>query len=231
MSTCNTFQAGFSAAYDTRIRVRSEGDVAGGCVAWNDDDAKCGLWGGASTVTFFAERGVAYSIYVDSALTSGGEFELVVTCLEASLLSYTASPAKTPTSAEIYEYKFVTQEMTLAEHLDEAAAWGGALASIHSTDEMDYVFQETGYNMMFLGAKRKQGSAASDGSASAWEWLDGSPWDFTEWESGEPNKVEWLNEDAILFGALWPRGWYDVMSTNKHGAVYKRVVEGTKTKF
>jgi len=128
--------------------------------------------------------------------------------------------------------------MNFSDHQNAAAAWGGSVASIHSSEEYNYILKKANSAMYtdvgcffgrcvgwFLGGKRKEGSDAYDGGADAWEWLDGSPWDFAKWAStihgDEPNNDEGQIEDAIVF-CFNGWDWVDLASKKLQGAVYKK---------
>merc|ERR1711957_247789 len=112
--------------------------------------------------------------------------------------------------------------------INAAVAWGGSVASIHSSEEYNYIVKKTSFPIntgaiWYLGGKRKEGSDAYDGSTDAWEWLDGSPWDFTKWDTtngGEPNNFQGEIEDVIV--CCGTRDWLDFPSYNLQKAVYKK---------
>jgi len=86
MSTCHEVTKGAATNfYDSRIRLfRTNTETSEEeCVAGNNDDAGCGIWNKASTVQFQSEPNVLYAVYVDSPRTSGGLFELSVSCVDA----------------------------------------------------------------------------------------------------------------------------------------------------
>ena len=56
------------------------------------------------------------------------------------------------------------------------------LASIHSEEENDFLREITGNtHKVWLGGRR------CCPGCQAFEWSDGTPWDFTDWYRGEPN--------------------------------------------
>ncbi|CAJ0927904.1 unnamed protein product, partial [Mesorhabditis belari] len=81
---------------------------------------------------------------------------------------------------------------------------GGSLTSIHSAEENRIVNEISrigdnvtkGVYFPLIGGKRI-GRGAQD-----WMWLDGTPWDYTNWAAGEPNHgwIEWGNyiEDCLM---------------------------------
>lgn len=81
-------------------------------------------------------------------------------------------------------------------------------ATIRSDDENEFVkviadALPLNDKFMYIGAERK--------SNHAWDWINGEPWDYTNWHSGEPNHI---TEYSV---AMFPRntnldGWADLGS-------------------
>merc|ERR1712142_419035 len=68
---------------------------------------------------------------------------------------------------------------TDAESFCQSWSTGSHLASIHSAEEQKFV-QTTFPQHMWLGGSDK----AKDGT---WVWSDGTPWDYSDWSSGQPD--------------------------------------------
>ncbi|MCE2882924.1 MAG: hypothetical protein LW636_11295 [Planctomycetaceae bacterium] len=90
---------------------------------------------------------------------------------------------------------------------ESALSSGGDLASVSSAAESARIVAlvRGSGDSYFLGGFQPKGSSEPDGG---WEWMDGSPWSFTNWLSGEPND-NGGNEDFL---AALPTGtWNDTM--------------------
>ena len=68
---------------------------------------------------------------------------------------------------------------TDAESFCQSWSTGAHLASIHSAEEQKFV-QTTFPQHMWLGGSDK----AKEGT---WVWSDGTPWDYSDWSSGQPD--------------------------------------------
>ena len=70
-------------------------------------------------------------------------------------------------------------------------AWGGNLASVHSSEEMEFIRSKVPAvrSYYWLGGTWKENSNATDEGANSWEWSDHTPWDYTDWWVNEPNNI------------------------------------------
>ena len=72
----------------------------------------------------------------------------------------------------------------------------GHLATITSQNENEFIVNN--FNMQpnynWLGGFQPDGSAEPDGG---WQWVTGEPWDYTNWNSGEPNDIGDIGEDKL----------------------------------
>ncbi|KAK6754705.1 hypothetical protein RB195_013596 [Necator americanus] len=87
------------------------------------------------------------------------------------------------------QYGFFDHEASFDEAEEICVHYGGHLVSIHSQAENDFVHSMTypltshSYNeMVWLGGRR-----ASPPFDNQWTWTDGSPFDYTNWDDGEPD--------------------------------------------
>jgi hypothetical protein len=128
-------------------------------------------------------------------------------------------------SSSTTEYRFNPNLMTWEQHEAEAVAWGGHLASITSIAENNHVLGLSKYyggtsGPGFIGAKRREDvtlQVADEGGSEYWEWQDGMPWEFANWNTGEPNNT---GEKTVRI--LNDGSWADrVYSANLPG-IYKR---------
>ena len=91
--------------------------------------------------------------------------------------------------------------MSHAEAREACRALGGDLASIHSEAENEEAFALTGGVSARIGLT----DAAVEGT---FVWEDGTPLDYVNWASGQPNNNG--NEDCATFGPSATQGmWYD----------------------
>jgi len=126
-------------------------------------------------------------------------------------------------------YKFAKEEKTFAEHQASAKAWGGNLTSILSQEENDFIEQRirvTGFvevsEIVWIG-----GETTFEGS---WTWVDGSPFTFTNWASGQPTDLK--GRDRLAFWYWSGRAdkkykWkVDHDDHHNHPAIYKKDLPG-----
>lgn len=96
---------------------------------------------------------------------------------------------------------------------DACAADGAHLAVVTSRDEAEFIAELCDGRYMFLGAS----DAEEEGR---WDWVDGSPWEFTHWMQGQPNDYsghenylatydegEWVDVDHEGSGFWMPTGY------------------------
>ena len=100
-----------------------------------------------------------------------------------------------------YEYKFAPEIEVWSYHEERAKEWGGHLTSITSQDEQAVISSLLGGNGIWTGGQRKMASNDDRdpwnvGTAEFWEWTGGSPWTYTNWGSGQPDRF-WLWEDKV----------------------------------
>jgi len=80
------------------------------------------------------------------------------------------------------------------------ASQGSHLATVTSREESDFIAELCDGRYMYLGGSDEE----QEGN---WVWVDGSPWEFTNWMRGQPNDYTG-NEDYL---ATYDHGaWVDV---------------------
>ncbi|XP_028664633.1 lectin-like [Erpetoichthys calabaricus] len=84
---------------------------------------------------------------------------------------------------------------------------GGHLASVHNADDNKFITnfikrKDMSGPTIWLGASNYQ-------QISLWLWTDGSKWDFTNWNTGEPNNSNNV-ERCLHFNYAVEGGWNDV---------------------
>lgn len=104
-----------------------------------------------------------------------------------------------------HRYQMVTRAMSWADAQSWCEANGGYLATIDSAEEYQEVLNALSGSttVCWLGGMR---------TGSSWEWVDGEPFSYTAWASGEPNN-DGGNEDRLALlkvNGAW--SWYDVPS-------------------
>lgn len=66
---------------------------------------------------------------------------------------------------------------------DRCVEWGATLAVVTTPEEAAFVAELCDGRYMFLGATDRE----EEGS---WTWVDGSPWEYTNWMDGQPNDYD-----------------------------------------
>jgi len=97
----------------------------------------------------------------------------------------------------------------IASSYDEAAQYcegkGGYLATLTSKEENDFVYSyitQQGCESAYFGLSDAE-------RAGSWEWINGEPFSYSNWHSGEPNS-ESSNEDyALLYYKFTDGTWND----------------------
>ena len=113
--------------------------------------------------------------------------------------------SKGPEVVVEHRYQMVTRAMSWADAQSWCEANGGYLATIDSAEEYQEVLNALSGSttVCWLGGMR---------TGSSWEWVDGEPFSYTAWASGEPNN-DGGNEDRLALlkvNGAW--SWYDVPS-------------------
>ena len=52
-----------------------------------------------------------------------------------------------------------------------------------------------------------------------WQWVDESPYDYNNWQEGEPNNLDGLRYCAKMYS--WAPTWDDTLCTEEHGYICK----------
>ena len=91
---------------------------------------------------------------------------------------------------------------TLSKSWKEAKAYceelGGHLATITSAEEQTFI-KTFSTGRYWLGGTDEQ-------KEGTWKWITGEAWDYTNWNTGEPNNYS-SGEDYL---AIWPTKWNDL---------------------
>ncbi|XP_071393075.1 galactose-specific lectin nattectin-like [Centroberyx affinis] len=80
--------------------------------------------------------------------------------------------------------------------------YGANLASIHSLEEHNFL---RGVIIRVTGSNKRTWIGGFDGmKEGVWQWTDGSKFDYTHWNKGEPNNYKVENCVEMNFGGnLW----------------------------
>ena len=102
---------------------------------------------------------------------------------------------------ELVEGRYDWEEARL-----DAEARGGHLATITQWEEQEAIYTLTQGSIYWLGATDRE-------QEGVWEWVTGEPFEFTYWNTGEPNN--WFDEHThedylhILANGKWNDYWVD----------------------
>jgi pulmonary surfactant-associated protein A len=92
------------------------------------------------------------------------------------------------------------------EAAPRCAAWGGTLAVIPSKAEADCVIGLSSISLWMGYFQVTNATATPDG----WSWVDSDPSTFINWDTGEPNDGEGVEDNTEQCGELYPDGsWND----------------------
>lgn len=138
-----------------------------------------------------------------------------------------ADPVYWPENGSYYELIDTAVSWHEAAALAEARTWDGAqghLCTITSQAENDFVFwnvvggnQDTPLGDPWLGGYQNTPYGPPEEN---WHWVTDEPWDWTNWDEGEPNDYDEPYAELFLNFQLWGDGaWND-----HHGLNHKAFV-------
>lgn len=182
VSTCGS-------TFDTKVAVYP-GCSVGTCpdpnsaIACNDDAC-----GSSSRLTFAATAGQSYTIRL-GAYSATGQGSGTLTIASGAIVD-----AVNPANGLRY-ISFATTTWTAAEAT--AQLLGSHLVSIADANENEWIRATFG---TFNGAAQRIWIGATDeGTEGQWRWSDGTPFGFTNWNSGEPNNAGNTEHYAEMLG-------------------------------
>ena len=79
-------------------------------------------------------------------------------------------------------YKQNQDLLTWGDAEKKCIEYGGHLASVHSDQENNFIFQTSKKAVTWLGGNDLE----AEGS---WIWSDGSSWSYSNWQSGQPDNA------------------------------------------
>ena len=125
-------------------------------------------------------------------------------------------------------YEYISTFMSWQDHQNAAVSSGRNLAVILNSVQQTIVknlIPSNTYGTVYLGGRRINNNT-NNGTSTEWEWVTGAPWNYTNWNTGEPNggssetKLEmiWWENDGI---------WNDTEGVGGRTAVYMRTSNNT----
>ncbi|NCC51853.1 MAG: hypothetical protein EOM20_11630 [Spartobacteria bacterium] len=137
----------------------------------------------------------------------------------ANMQALAAHPESVPEGAyrhEGHRYAYILLPMKWAEADAYARRCGGYLAAITSPEEQAWITKTFGWGS--LGRTTWLGGTDAD-SEGRWTWVNGEPWEYTNWTPPEPNN----NNDNEHYLAMKPDGWW--MDVNGDAVNYPFLIE------
>ena len=119
----------------------------------------------------------------------------------ATIAAGTAAPSAAPSTAPIaarpadavefkgHWYQVVAFKGSTSWHQAKEACEkaGGHLAIIETAEEQTFIAKLLGGKYAFLGATNEKKATADNFGDETWTWVDGKPFKYTSWMSGQPN--------------------------------------------
>ena len=91
--------------------------------------------------------------------------------------------------------------------------YGGHLASVHSDQENNFIFQTSKKAVTWLGGNDLE----VEGS---WIWSDGSSWSYSNWQSGQPDNARGGGQNCLNIGFNAEK-WDDEFCTRRFQSICK----------
>ncbi len=116
-----------------------------------------------------------------------------------------------------HEYKYFSMSITWPQAKLSAESMGGYLVCINDADEQQFLYDH-------FNNEDDYWAGGSDSNVEGhWEWLDGSPFSFSNWYPGEPNNSG--DEDVLHVWSSVGSQWNDLaIHRSLNGFVVERVV-------
>ena len=96
--------------------------------------------------------------------------------------------------------RFDAPDLSWHEKRDRCREMGGYLMCVESGEEQAFLAKLAGEDYLSLGATDEQ-------EEGQWQWVNGSPWEFTAWMDGQPNNYG--GEENYL-ATYYDGEWVDV---------------------
>ncbi|XP_066577764.1 lactose-binding lectin l-2 [Amia ocellicauda] len=114
-------------------------------------------------------------------------------------------------------YQYFSDQKDWADAEGFCLSGGGNLASVHSEEEHTFLKQlikksDNAENPTWIGGTDCQ-------KEGVWHWSDGTKWDFTKWNGGEPNNLNIENCLHMDFPAGMTGNWNDIACGNRYAFI------------
>ena len=149
-----------------------------------------------------------YATTADENLTNSysGYYYYIPTSIKTVVITI-GNSISSQSSQYIYHDGHTYQVVALSKNWEDAKTYceqlGGHLATIGSSEENAFI-SSIASTSMWLGAQKNDGS---------WSWIDGTQWNYTNWESGEPSGG---NENHLATGYCTADKWNDLTESEIH---------------
>ena len=180
VSTCG------HADFDTQIQIYDGCD--GNLIACNQNSPLCP--GGTSLVGFMGVEGETYWIRLSGVNGAGsGEIDIawgeVDSPYEDLAVEWSVASGG---NGHFYALYALGEQSTYARAIEAASQFGGYPATITSPEEQDFIDRNMPGTQVggptAIGLYQKDGGEEPGGG---WAWITGEPFDWTNWQPGEPN--------------------------------------------
>jgi len=116
---------------------------------------------------------------------------------------FPAAPSSWTLGPDGLMYAVSPVPMTWEQANSVADYYGFQLATIHSAEMNEWLrSQFTSVGSLWIGLTDRDAAQAEE-PAAGWEWIDGTPLDFTRWNAGEPNGNRGENYAALFNSGYW----------------------------
>jgi len=91
---------------------------------------------------------------------------------------------------------------------------GRELAHIYNEEDNEKAAEACGNNACWIGLVEIGGNASTPALSQNWKWLNGQEAVYTNWEEGQPNNLEGIDERNVMIN-LWNKSgkWYDALGS------------------
>jgi len=112
-----------------------------------------------------------------------------------------------PIATNVYNkntYMLFDYDMTWTEANEYCKLLGGHLATISDANEqtaIETLVSKSAWNLYYLGATDKT-------TEGTWNWVDGTPWDYTNWNTGQPDDYQGAEDYLQIYNSN--KKWNDL---------------------